>query len=140
MGIVLSPHGGALGKMLLPFRLGVGGRLGSGRQWMSWIAMDDAVAALLYLLSDDAPAGAVNFTAPSPVRNLEFTARLGRVLHRPAVIPVPTPALELLYGRDMPREALLASARVLPRALLDSGFAFRYPEIEPAFRHVLGRE
>lgn len=137
MGIVLSAKGGALGKMLPPFKLGVGGRLGSGRQWMSWMAIEDVVAAMLYLLNDDSLRGAVNFTAPAPVRNSEFTRQLGKALHRPTIFPVPTTALQVLYGKEMPEEALLASARVVPRRLLDARFQFQFPEIAAAFRHIL---
>lgn len=137
LGIVLSAKGGALGKMLPPFRLGVGGRLGSGRQWMSWIAIEDVVAAMLHLLKDDSVQDAVNFTAPAPVRNSEFTRQLGKALHRPTIFPVPTPALQVLYGKEMPEEALLASTRVVPRRLLEAGFQFQFPEIGAAFRHIL---
>jgi hypothetical protein len=139
MGIVLSQQGGALRKMLPPFKLGVAGRLGSGRQWMSWIAIDDVVAAMLRMLGDDSLRGPVNLTAPTPVRNSEFTTRLGNVLHRPTLFPVPKAALRVLYGKEMPEEALLASARVVPQRLLDTGFQFRYPELEPALKHVLRR-
>ena len=137
MGIVLSKKGGALQKMLLPFKLGVGGRMGSGEQWMSWIAIDDVIAAMVYVLEHPTLSGPVNFTAPNPVRNSVFTRELGKALHRPTIFPVPTPALHLLYGTEMPREALLASTRVVPRRLLDGGFGFRFPEIGTAFEHAL---
>lgn len=136
-GIVLSKEGGALGQMLLPFKLGIGGRLGSGRQWMSWIALEDVVAGLLHLLQTDTLQGPVNFAAPGAVRNAEFTRRLAKVLARPAIIPAPRPALYLLYGKDMPQETLFVSSRVIPHKLEESGFRFRYPELEPALRHVL---
>jgi uncharacterized protein (TIGR01777 family) len=139
LGIVLSSEGGALKKMLLPFKLGIGGRFGSGEQWMSWIAIDDVIGGLLFLLGTDAPSGPVNFAAPGAVRNKEFTRRLGEFLHRPTFFPTPSAALYLLYGREMPEEALLASARVVPRRLLDTGFQFRLPELEPALKHVLNR-
>ncbi len=136
-GIVLTRRGGALEKMLTPFRLGLGGRLGSGRQWMSWIALDDLTAALVYLLDNESISGPVNFTAPGAVRNEDFTRALGGALNRPALIPVPTLALNILYGRDMPRETLLASARVAPLRLEQEGYRFRYPELGPALEHVL---
>ena len=137
MGIVLSEKGGALDKMLLPFKLGVGGRMGSGEQWMSWIAMEDVIAGFIHLLESPAIQGPVNFTAPGPVRNVEFTRALGRALHRPTILPVPLPALHLLYGKEMPREALLASTRVMPQRLVESGFRFRFSEIEAGLEHVL---
>jgi uncharacterized protein (TIGR01777 family) len=137
LGIVLGPHGGALGKMVLPFKLGLGGRMGSGDQWMSWITIDDVVAAFLYLLRTDSLDGPVNFTAPGAVRNRELASQLGHTLHRPALLPVPSAALYLLYGREMPNEALLASTRVAPRKLLDTGFQFRFAELGPALAHVL---
>ena len=140
MGIVLSANGGALAKMLPPFKLGVGGRLGSGEQWMSWIAIDDVTAGFLHLLEAPSLQGPVNFTAPGPVRNADFTEALGKVLHRPTILPVPLPALYLLYGREMPQEALLASTRVMPERLMESGFRFRFPEIGSALEHVLGRD
>ena len=139
-GIVLSGDGGALEKMLPPFRLGVGGRLGSGKQWMSWIAMDDVIGALLHLLRTETLEGPVNFTAPGAVRNAEFTRCLGKVLGRPTIFPVPTAALYLLYGREMPREALLASTRVTPRRLEQSAYRFRFPELETALKRVLSAE
>lgn len=138
LGIVLGPDGGALAKMLPPFRLGLGARLGSGRQWMSWIAADDCVAALITCLEGDLE-GPVNLTAPSPVTNAEFTATLGQVLNRPAFLIAPGAILELALG-DFAKEGLLASTRVLPRALETSGFAFRYPTLEPALRAILGRD
>jgi uncharacterized protein (TIGR01777 family) len=138
-GVVLSRKGGALGRMLLPFQLGVGGRLGSGTQWMSWIAIDDAVGAIVYLLENDAATGPVNVTSPEPVSNREFTRTLGRVLRRPAVFPVPAAGLRLLFG-EMADATLLASARVLPSRLLNLGFRFDHPLLEPALRHVLRKE
>jgi uncharacterized protein len=138
-GIVLSPAGGALAKMLPPFRLGAGGRLGDGRQWMSWIALDDIVGAIHHLVMQDHPTGAVNAVAPHPATNLEFTKTLGRVLHRPTIFPMPAPIVRGVFG-EMGDALLLASARVHPARLLESGYAFRYPELEPALRHLLGRE
>ncbi len=137
-GIVLAPGGGALAKMLPPFRLGLGGPLGSGRQVMSWIVLADAVAAVRFLLETDGLAGPVNFTAPGAVTNREFAAALGRVLHRPAVLPAPAFALRLLLGRDMANELLLGGARVVPSRLLAAGFRFGYPDLEPALHRILG--
>jgi uncharacterized protein (TIGR01777 family) len=136
--IVLSAAGGVLKKMLLPFRFGLGGRLGSGRQYMSWIALDDVLAIILCALTDDSLAGPVNAVAPNVVTNREFTRTLGRVLMRPAIFPVPAFALRTVFG-DMADETLLASNRVQPAKLLAHGFAFQYPELEGALRHVLGK-
>jgi hypothetical protein len=136
-GVVLSPKGGALKRQLTPFKLGAGGRLGSGRQWLSWIALDDLVAAVLHLIHTETVRGAVNATAPHPVTNLEFTKALGGVLHRPAVIPVPTLALKAMFGGDMVNEMLLAGQRVLPRALEATAFTFRHPTIDDALRSML---
>jgi uncharacterized protein len=138
LGVVLTPAGGALQRMLLPFRLGVGGPLGTGDQWLSWVAMDDAIGAVHHALMSDTLAGAVNVTAPEPVRSREFAAVLGRVLRRPALLPVPGAALHLLFG-EMADVALLGSQRVHPAKLIESGYGFRYPGLETALRHVLGR-
>jgi uncharacterized protein len=138
-GIVLSAAGGALAKMLPPFRVGLGGRLGPGRQWMSWISIDDEAGAIVHLLADDAPAGAVNLTGPNPVTNADFTAALGRALRRPAVIPVPQIALKAALGGEMAQELLLNSQRALPTRLLDSGYTFAHPEVGDALRTVLSR-
>jgi uncharacterized protein (TIGR01777 family) len=137
-GIVLSSEGGALGKMLLPFRIGAGGRVGDGQQWMSWIALADHVRALDHLLHADTVAGPVNITAMNPVRNADFAETLGRVLNRPAIIPVPVFALELAFG-EMAGATVLASQRVAPRRLSESGFAFDYPTLEQALRFELSR-
>jgi hypothetical protein len=137
-GIVLSPAGGALKKMLLSFRLGLGGRLGSGQQYMSWIALDDVLAVVLRALIDDTLAGPVNAVAPNAVTNVEFTRTLGRVLMRPTIFAVPAFALRTIFG-EMADETLLASNRVQPAKLLAHGFAFQYPELEGALRHVLGK-
>ncbi len=136
-GLVLSPAGGALGRMLLPFRLGIGGRLGSGTQWMSWISIDDVVNALQYLVVTKTLSGPVNVTSPEPVRNREFTEILGRVLSRPTLLRVPRAALQLAFG-EMADSALLGSTRVMPKRLLASGFRFAHPGLETALRHVLG--
>jgi uncharacterized protein (TIGR01777 family) len=135
-GVVLSPAGGALAKMLWPFRLGLGGRIGSGAQWMSWISIDDVAGALLHLLRTASLSGPVNLTAPAPVRNRDFTRALGRVLSRPAVLPVPAPALRLVLG-EMADAALLASARVRPDRLLGSGYRFVHPDLDTALRQML---
>ena len=136
MGIVLSPDGGALAKMLPPFRLGVGGRLGSGRQWMSWIAIDDVVAALQHCLVEERLSGPVNLTSPHPVTNATFAETLGRVLRRPAVVPVPAIALKLLFG-ELAEATLLAGQRMLPERLEAAGYTFRFPVLEPALQHVM---
>ena len=136
-GVVLSGKGGAVAKMAPLFRMGLGGRLGSGRQWMSWIAIDDLAAAVLFLLSAADVVGAVNLTTPNPVTNAEFTRAMGRILHRPAVLPAPAFALRLALGQ-MADEALLASARVLPARLIEAGFRFAQPIIEEALAVALG--
>jgi uncharacterized protein len=136
-GIVLSPAGGALGTMLRPFRLGLGGKIGSGRQYMSWVAIDDVVGAIQRALVDDSLSGPVNVVAPNPVTNQEFTRTLGRVLHRPAVFWVPAPALRLALG-EFATEAL-GGARVLPAKLEWAGYEFSQPRLEGALHHVLQR-
>jgi hypothetical protein len=138
-GLVMSAAGGALKKMLLPFRLGLGGRLGNGLQWMSWISIDDAVGALCHLLATDSFSGPVNLTAPEPVRNADFTRILGKVLGRPTPFPIPAAVLRLVLG-EMAETTLLASARVLPRRLLASGYRFEHPDLESGLRHVLRTE
>jgi uncharacterized protein (TIGR01777 family) len=137
-GIVLHPRGGALAKMLLPFQLGVGGRLGSGKQWMSWIARTDWLAAVHFLLRTASVRGPVNLTAPEPATNGTFTSTLGRVLGRPSIAPVPGFVLRALYG-EMADAALLSGQRVLPRALEHAGFAFAFPTLTGALRHELDR-
>jgi uncharacterized protein (TIGR01777 family) len=137
-GVVLSAAGGALPKMLPAFVLGLGATLGSGRQWMSWVSLDDAVASLVHLLG--APvSGPVNVVAPGPVRNREFTDTLARVLRRPAFAIIPAPILRMALG-GLADEGLLASARVEPAALAASGYQFRHATLESALRHQLGRE
>jgi uncharacterized protein (TIGR01777 family) len=138
-GVVLSPAGGALPKMLLPFRLGLGARLGSGRQWMSWISIDDAVQALLQALVDDSLQGPVNATAPQPVTNRDFTRILARVLSRPALFAVPESALRLALG-DMAESTILSSIRAVPARLLQAGYRFDHPDLESALRHVLQKD
>ncbi|MFN0007883.1 MAG: TIGR01777 family oxidoreductase [Planctomycetota bacterium] len=136
-GVVLSPAGGALAKMLLPFRLGLGGRIGDGRQWMSWIALDDAVGAIHHALFAEGIDGPVNAVAPQAVTNAEYTRTLGRVLRRPTVLPMPAFAARLAFG-ELANELLLASQRVQPRRLRETGYDFAYPELEGALRHQLG--
>ncbi len=137
LGVVLSKNGGALAKMLTPFRLGAGGIIGNGRQYMSWITLDDTVAAIGHLLSTESAAGPVNVVAPVPVTNHEFTKTLGRVLRRPTLFPMPGFAARLAFG-EMADALLLASTRVKPAGLLDSGYAFRHGSLEEGLRHVLG--
>lgn len=137
IGMVLSARGGALAKMLTPFRLGVGGVVGTGRQQMSWIALADLVAVLEHLALTDELSGPVNAVAPHPVTNREFTATLGRVLSRPTVLPLPAFAVRLVFG-EMGQALLLDGARVLPARLEASGFRFRYPRLEEALRAELG--
>lgn len=135
-GVVLSPTGGALAKMLTPFKMGIGGKVGSGEQYMSWIALDDVVGAIEFALTNEAVSGAVNVVAPKPQTNLEFTKTLGSVISRPTILPVPAFALRLAFG-EMADAALLASARVEPARLLATGYQFKYPQLEGALRHLL---
>lgn len=135
-GVVLTPSGGALAKMLPPFRLGLGGPVGSGRQWMPWIALDDALGVIGQLLSKEALVGPVNAVAPEQVTNAQFGHTLGRVLHRPAVIPLPALALKLAFG-EMAEATLLASQRVVPRVLHESGFQWQFPTLERALQHLM---
>lgn len=136
-GMVLSASGSALDRMLPPFRLGLGGPLGNGKAWMSWIALDDLVKLVTFCMKNTSLSGPVNAVAPCPVTNREFTRALGRALHRPAVMPVPAFALRVLFG-EMARELLLASTRAVPDRLQNAGFEWRYPEIEAALRFYLG--
>jgi uncharacterized protein (TIGR01777 family) len=138
-GLVLGRGGGILRPMLIPFRLGLGGRLGSGRQWFSWIALPDWVAAISFVIERDDLQGPVNVCAPEAVTNAELTATLGRVLRRPAVMQVPRFALEIALGAEMARETLLADQRVEPAKLLAAGFTFAYPRLEEALREMLQR-
>lgn len=134
-GLVLAVDGGALGKMLLPFRLGIGGPLGSGRQYMPWIHRDDWIAMVRWLLARPS-SGAYNAVAPNPVTNAEFTRALGAALHRPAVLPAPAFALKLALG-EMAEPLLFASQRVIPQRALDEGFVFRHPTVGPALADVV---
>lgn len=138
LGIVLSPRGGALAKMLLPFKLGAGGKIGSGQQYLSWIVLDDAVGALCRALADSNLSGPVNAVAPNPATNLEFTKTLGKVLSRPTLFPMPAFAARIAFG-EMAEALLLAGSRVEPRRLADSGYSFRYPTLEGALRHLLDK-
>ena len=136
-GIVLSTKGGALAKQLPLFKAGLGGKLSSGSQWLSWISIDDEVAALLALIDHDSFEGPVNLTAPHPVTNATFTKTLGKVLGRPTLLSVPAPALKGALGGELVEEALLASQRVLPRKLLQSDFRFGTEDLETALRNLL---
>jgi len=136
-GAILARHGGALQRMLLPFNLGAGGRLGSGHQWMSWIGLADAVGVIRYMLENDLARGPVNTVAPTPVRNREFTKELARVLHRPAILPAPAFALRIAFG-EMADALLLSSQRVLPQKLQIWGYRFAHPELPAALAAALG--
>ncbi len=138
IGIVLSRDGGALQKMLLPFKIGAGGVVGNGSQYWSWIALDDVVGAIQHALTDDSLSGPVNCVAPDPPTNREFTKALGRVLNRPTVLPVPAFGARLLLG-EMGTELLLASTRVVPKKLQAAGYPFRHAGLEDALRHALGK-
>lgn len=137
-GLVLAATGGALPRMLPPFKLGVGGVIGSGRQYWSWITLDDHVAAIHHVLVSESLVGPVNLVVPRAVTNREFIEALGRVLSRPTLFPLPAFAARLALG-EMADELLLASQRLEPTRLMASGYPYRYPELEPALRHVLGR-
>lgn len=135
-GLVIAKDGGVLPRMLLPFKLGVGGRLGGGDQWMSWVALEDAARAIAYVLRHDI-SGPVNVTSPEPVRNEEFTKALGSALRRPTVLPVPGFGLKVLFGRERARELFLQGQRVLPHRLMDHGYDFAHTEIAPTLKRVL---
>lgn len=136
-GVILTPRGGALAKMLTPFKMGVGGVIGSGQQYFSWITLDDVVGAILHVLSHAELSGPVNFTAPTPMTNREFTKTLGTVLSRPTIFPMPAFAARLAFG-EMADEMLLGGAKVLPARLQQSGYAFQHDQLEPALRFLLG--
>ncbi|MGD0270742.1 MAG: TIGR01777 family oxidoreductase [Candidatus Sulfotelmatobacter sp.] len=135
-GIVLSPKGGALGAMLLPFKLGLGGRTGDGRQWMSWIDVQDMVGGIHHILKNDLLQGAVNMVAPKPVRNAEFAKTLAGVLSRPAIFPLPALAVKTVFG-EMGEELLLAGQKVEPGKLVSSGYPFRYRELRASLQELL---
>ncbi|HVJ08561.1 MAG TPA: TIGR01777 family oxidoreductase [Acidisarcina sp.] len=135
-GVVLAAEGGMLAKLLPVFRLGAGGKLGSGQQWMSWVALPDVVRIIRFALEREDLRGAINVVTPHPVTNLEFTRAMGRVLHRPAFFAVPAAALRLIFG-EMANSTMLASTRVLPRRILEAGFRLEHEELEPALRSLL---
>lgn len=135
-GIVLSKNGGALAKMLVPFKLGLGGVLGSGAQYMSWISVEDVVKAIVWMMENENIQGAVNVTSPNPVPNREFTKVLAGVLHRPAIFPVPAFVLKLAFGTEMAEEMFLASTRAVPEKLLQSGFVFESPGLKEALESL----
>ncbi|MEK6696365.1 MAG: TIGR01777 family oxidoreductase [Candidatus Deferrimicrobiota bacterium] len=139
IGVVLSPKGGALSRMLPLFRAGLGGVIGNGRQYVSWVALDDLVGIVLHALQSGELRGPVNAVAPAPVTNRDFTETLGKVLSRPSLLPVPAFALRLAMG-EMADALLLASARVVPRRLEETGYRFRFPELGGALRHLLARK
>ncbi len=136
IGIVLAKDGGALKEMLTPFKLGVGGTIGSGEQWMSWIALDDLIRIIHFALENEDLRGAANATAPNPVKNEEFTDTLGKVLHRPTIIPIPAFGIKLLFG-EKGEKLLLEGCRVLPAKLEEAGFEFKFKNLEEALKHAL---
>lgn len=138
-GIVLSTAGGALAKQLLPFKLGLGGRMGSGQQYVPWISLADEVAAIVFCLTDEHLSGPVNLTAPDPVTNAEFASTLGRVLHRPTLLPTPRPVLNAVLGADAAREMVLGGTRARPAKLEEAGFRWLHPTLEVALRDILGQ-
>jgi uncharacterized protein len=138
LGLVMHPDGGVLAKLIPVFNVGGGGKIGKGTQWMSWIGLHDMMRALDYLIATPALSGAVNVSAPNPVTNAQFSDTLGAVIHRPALATVPEFAVKLMFG-EMGEETLLSGQRVLPRRLLDSGFAFDFPDLAGALRHELGK-
>jgi uncharacterized protein (TIGR01777 family) len=135
-GIVLSKDGGALGTMLMPFKLGVGGVVGSGEQWMSWISLDDHIAVINYALENEKVRGAVNSVSPNPVTNEQFTKTLGEVLYRPTFLPLPEFVVGMVFG-EMGDALLLASTKVMPKRLEDAGFEFKYPDLKQAIEHAV---
>ena len=136
IGIVLAKDGGALKEMVTPFKFGVGGTIGSGKQFMSWIALDDLIEIIHFALENEELSGAVNATAPNPVTNEDFTDTLGKVLHRPTIIPIPAFGIKLLFG-EKGEKLLLEGCRVLPAKLQETGFKFRFENLEEALEHVL---
>lgn len=137
-GVVLSPEGGLLARLLTPFRWGLGGPVGDGNQFVSWVSLDDAIGAIRHLLVNERMSGPVNVVAPEPVTSRDLARALGRVLHRPAVLRVPAAVLRLLFGR-LADEVLLASTRVQPGVLLCGGYSFRHPQVDQDLRHLLGQ-
>ncbi len=136
LGPILAREGGMLAKLLTPFKMGMGGKVGSGRQYISWIAIDDVIQAIKLAIEDASIHGALNIVSPNPVTNEEFTKTLGHVLSRPTALAMPTFAARLAFG-EMADEMLLASQKVLPKKLLNAGFVFKYPELEPTLKHLL---
>jgi uncharacterized protein (TIGR01777 family) len=136
-GVILSQRAGALAKMLKPFRMGLGGSVGSGRQWMSWITLDDVLGCIAHVIGNSRLCGPVNAVAPTPVTNREFTRTLGRILFRPTLAPIPRFMVRLVFG-EMGEELLLASTRVVPRVLLNSGYQYRDSDLAGALRRLLG--
>jgi hypothetical protein len=136
-GPVLSADGGVLKRMLFPFKAGLGGRIGTGKQWMSWISIVDHLGAIRHVLDHQDVSGPVNSTAPTPVTNAEYTKTLGTVVRRPTAIPTPITPLKVLYGMELVHSLLLTGQRVLPKRLLDTGYRFEHPELEPALRALL---
>jgi uncharacterized protein (TIGR01777 family) len=136
-GVVLARNGGALAKLLLPFRLGAGGPMGSGRQWMSWVDREDILGMTEWSIDHETARGTYNATAPNPARNRDFARTLGRVLHRPAFVPTPAFALRLALGSEMADEMLLGGQCVLPKRAAEEGFEFAYPELESALKHAI---
>ena len=139
IGIVLSKDGGALATMLTPFKLGLGGVVGNGKQWMSWIALTDLVRMIEHAIDTPDITGPINAVAPEPATNRQFTKALGRVLHRPTILPVPGFAPKLLYGSECAEALVLGSIRVLPKRLLDAGFSFQFIDLDAALKHALDR-
>lgn len=135
-GIVLSKDGGALATMLTPFKLGVGGVIGSGKQWMSWVSLDDVVAIVHFAIENEKLRGAVNVTSPQPVTNEEFTKTMGEVLYRPTFLPLPEFAVNLVFG-EMGDALLIDSTKVIPKRLLDAGYKFEYPDLQTALEHAV---
>jgi len=135
-GIVLSSKGGALYKMLFPFKLGLGGKLGSGLQYMSWISIDDMVGVIDHVINNESISGPINIVTPNPVTNKEFTRTLGKVISRPTIFPLPTTIGKILFG-EMAEEMIFSSTRVTPKKLLSSGYQFQFPDLEEALHHVL---
>ena len=139
LGLILSAEGGALKKMLLPFRIGLGGVIGSGKQYMSWVSIDDVIGTIQHIIANEAVRGPVNLVSPNSVSNREFTKTLGQVLNRPTIFPMPAFAARIAFG-EMTDELLLSSTRVIPKKLMDSGYEFRHPELGGAFEHLLNME
>jgi len=139
LAVVLTPEGGLLKKILLPFKLGLGGRIGSGKQYMSWIAIEDLIAIISYLLKEESLRGAVNVVSPKAVTNEEFTKMVGKALHRPTLFPLPALVAKLLFGKEKAVELMLTSTRAYPEKLLNSGYVFHYPDLQKALQQCVHR-